>query len=503
MRILIVDDSASIRKIIKNDLCHPDYVICEASCGAEALKAVVEFRPDVITLDVDMPDMSGFEVANFIRASDVKYHLDDSRIQDIPIIFVTSSNSLEERTKGFAVGASDFIMKPFVKGEIATAVKHFSQRGKELNGLTALVVDDSSTALRIVKDNLEQQGITVLTAVDGLEALRYFLNKEDYTIDLIITDYHMPHLNGLELCRTVREKLGNSDIPIIFLTADNENNSTIDIFEAGATDYLVKPFLKEELTARLGIHIRELQLKKEQEKIVRELKIANSLKDEFLAVASHDLRSPLNGILGFSSFILDAPYLKTEERVYAESVVESGQFLLSLINDILDLALLNTEKGDLQFSKIDLRNIIESSILTLNHMASPKKISLLMSNTINNIPLIEGNRNALMRVINNLISNAIKFTNDHGKVTITLEKPLDGYIQIKISDTGIGIPQDKLPYLFDKFTRISKSGTHKEKSTGLGLSITKKLIEKHNGTVTVNSRVGEGTDIMVLLPVAR
>ncbi|MGK0291499.1 MAG: CheY-like chemotaxis protein/two-component sensor histidine kinase [bacterium] len=496
-RILIVDDSPVVRKLIRKDLEKGDLEldIWEASDGPEALVLLSEVKPDLITLDVEMPDLDGYQVCKKIRNL-----TDHPEFAEIPVLFVTSSDTVEERAKGFQAGATDFVTKPFIEGEISNAATKILVPKNELVGITVLVVDDSKTARRHVSSFLHQEGLNVIEAENGKIALHILKHEKD-SIDMVITDLEMPEMNGDELCRNLRQKIGNKELPVIFLTGVSDREAVLEIFKAGATDYIVKPFVKEELFSRLNIHLRNKLLKDELQENIVKLKRASKLKDDFLAIASHDLRSPLNGVLGFAGLLLDNPKFVGEEKEFLEHIETSGKFLLSLINDILDLSRLQSENEDLDLKPLPIYSIVKSCAKTLAHMASPKGIKLSIINRCSkqNFPLIVADKNAIARITNNLLSNAIKFTPKKGFVKIILEV-VDSNLEFTIQDSGIGIPQDKIPFLFDKFTKASQAGTEGEKSIGLGMSITKDLVELQNGNIIVESEVNVGTKFCVQIP---
>lgn len=173
--------------------------------------------------------------------------------------------------------------------------------------------------------------------------------------------------------------------------------------------------------------------------------------------------------------------------------------MLNLINDILDLGRVQSEAHELELKDVSVVEIIESSINTVKHMATPKGIKIDFDNKTGLDPKINADKNALIRIFNNLLSNAIKFTPSDGLVNQKIEL-VDGHLEISVKDSGIGIPEDKIPFLFDKFSKASRVGTSGEKSTGLGLSITKELIERHNGKIVVESEENKGTCFKVILP---
>ncbi|PCI25873.1 MAG: hypothetical protein COB67_10560 [SAR324 cluster bacterium] len=278
MRLLIVDDSMLIRKLIVREVQEGDFETIEAEDGRDALAKIELFRPDLITLDVDMPGMSGFEVCSRIRCGDPEYFKDGSKIAKTPIVFVTSNDSIEMRHSGFESGGTEFITKPFVRGEVNGVIRRILNKGVELKGLTALVVDDSKTARLMVSFPLRQKGVQILEANHGEEALKILEEDKKNQINLVLTDYNMPVMDGVELCEKIRNNLGRKELPIIFLTGLSDRDSIIRLFKVGASDYLTKPFIQEELTARVSVHLRQKQLKDEMARMLQELKKYKSEK---------------------------------------------------------------------------------------------------------------------------------------------------------------------------------------------------------------------------------
>lgn len=500
MKILIVDDSALIRRLIRQEIDEKKYEVYEAHDGLEAVKMVGEIQPDLITMDVDMPKLNGYEAAHKIRTEIKSYSEGDKR--QAPIIFVTASDTIEGRKKGFEVGASDFIVKPFTKGEVSTAVEHLLSDKSRLKGLTALVAEDSKIPRFALERILQSEGINSIIAVDGKEAFDLF-KKHEADIDIVITDFIMPIMNGDELCHKIRTETENRRVPIIFLSAMSEQKSILQIFKAGASDYIIKPFVKEELISRIKVHLETRTLNRKLIGQVHELKRLGKLKDDFLAITSHDLRSPLTGILGFTELLLEDEDLNKKHKEYLKNVIDSGEFLLNLINDILDLGRVQSENHDLVKSTLSVEDIINSTTNTIRHMATPKQINLEVENKCSEQPYILGEKSSLIRIFNNLLSNAIKFTPKNGSVKQRIEQEDENSVTISVIDSGIGIPEDKIPLLFDRFSKISRLGTAGEKSTGLGMSITKELIDSHDATIDVTSEVGKGSCFKVKFPLVK
>ena len=492
MRILVVDDSRMIRQTIRKELEGGGYEVTEARNGLEGLtKLAAPSPPDLVTLDIEMPKMNGFDTCRKLRGerySRFFSHCPDNRM---PVIFVTGNDTMEDRKRGFQLGAADFISKPFPDGAILSAVDKVLQPAQLVQGMTALVVDDSGVARHIVTQYLRREGLTIIQAEDGMEAL-HILRQRAGEIDMVITDLNMPRMDGCQLARSIRGELNLSDLPVIFLTANTDNSELLEVFKAGATDHLVKPFAKEELLARITSHLERNRLNKNLRNMVHELTDLNRMKDNLIAVCSHDLRSPLNGILGFADMLLEKDYLESEDREGLTHIKTSGNVLLGLINDILDLSKAKAEQAELKMDPIALHQVIATSVNSLGQMAAGKSQTIRLQDQCEGAAIM-GNASGLGRVFNNLLSNAIKFTPDNGTIDLTIEPGPWGKVQVKVEDTGIGIPEDKIPYLFDQFTSTSQSGTSGEVGTGLGMSIVKEILEKHGVPIEVESEVGKGT----------
>ncbi|KPA18520.1 multi-sensor hybrid histidine kinase [Candidatus Magnetomorum sp. HK-1] len=319
-------------------------------------------------------------------------------------------------------------------------------------------------------------------------------------IDLVISDFFMPRLTGEDLCKKIRKELELIDLPIIIITAMSDHAELLRLFKAGATDYLIKPFVKEELLARLSVQLERTHLNRRLRDSVNKLKGLNQMKDDLLAVCSHDLRTPLNGIIGFTDLMIEKEYLQCEEKEWLGHIKESGNFLMSLVNDILDLSKIQSDKSQLAMEPILAVSLTQTCISALTHHAAQKNIDITFKDTSVN-GVIYCNKNGLKRVINNLLSNAIKFTPDGGKIDVKVTtKASTKELSISVKDSGIGIPQDQIPYLFDKFTKTSQSGTKGEKGTGLGMSIVKEMIDRHGGKIEVTSEVNKGTCFKISFP---
>lgn len=360
-----------------------------------------------------------------------------------------------------------------------------SEKGRE----EILVVDDIPANIRILGQLLRER-YHIRIATSGEKALAIAASKNPP--DLVLLDIMMPGMDGYEVCRRLKKDVRLSNIPVIFITAKGEVEDETKGLEIGAVDYIVKPFSPSIIMERVKTHLELKRQRDELSQMTLDLTELNHMKDNLLAVCSHDLRSPLNGILGFADLLLEKEYLDPEVGEGLAHIKTSGNVLLGLINDILDLSKVRAEQVELKMEPISLVDVIKTSISALKHLAMGKGQSLHFEDQAGEAAIL-GNASALGRVFNNLLSNAIKFTPAEGSIGITIELGLDGQVWAKVIDTGIGIPQNKIPYLFDQFTQTSQSGTSGEQGTGLGMSIVKEILHKHGVPVEVESEEGKGT----------
>lgn len=232
--------------------------------------------------------------------------------------------------------------------------------------------------------------------------------------------------------------------------------------------------------------------------------LANRAKSEFLANMSHELRTPLNAILGFSEIIRDQRLTNDLDtfRRYATDIFDSGQLLLQLINDILDMAKLESGRVDLEERELDMPAVIASSRRLIERKASEGKVRLAID-IDPGLPLLIGGERALKQIVLNLLSNAVKFTPPDGTASISARVNAKGGIELAVSDTGIGIPTSSLEKLFQPFYQVDAKVSRRYGGTGLGLAITKKLVEAHDGQIAVTSSPNHGTTVTVSFPPAR
>lgn len=274
MKILIIDDSPVTRKIIQKEFAGGDFSLREAVSGEEGLEVLKHFQPNLITMGVAMKGMNGYQLCREIRSTENAHGLKPH--ERTPIIFITSSNKPEEREKGFSAGATDFFLKPFAPGSLQRRALEIGRGSELLRDLTALVVDDSKVTRHMIKHTLTRRGVKVLEAENGVDGLTKIEETPD--LDIIISDYQMPEMDGDEFCKALRKIPGLSNIPVIMLSGQEDKETALKMFKAGATDYISKPLSMDELLARIFVHL-------EIRKLTRKLQFKNAQMEKDLELA--------------------------------------------------------------------------------------------------------------------------------------------------------------------------------------------------------------------------
>ena len=353
-----------------------------------------------------------------------------------------------------------------------------------------LVVDDISKNLQVIGSMLRNEGYHVMPATSGPQALERIRAQAP---DLILLDLMMPEMDGLEVCRRLKADPAFAQIPVIFLTASNEMEHLVNAFAAGAVDYITKPFNAPELLARVRTHV-ELQHARAR---LREM---NDEKNEFMGIVAHDLRNPLNCIQGYSELILEE---SAEARVQepAQRILDTSRRMTEMVRNLLDAN--RIERGEM---KLDLQPIPFSAVLgTVVESYQPRAAAKQQVIGLEcKVPAaadltILADRSLLLQVLENLISNAVKYSPVGTRIDVVLTRASD-VGRCEVRDHGPGLSADDQKKLFGKFARLSAKPTGGEHATGLGLSIVKKMVEAMNGKVWCESQLGQGASFFVQFP---
>lgn len=364
-----------------------------------------------------------------------------------------------------------------------------------------LVVDDIAPNIRLVAGLLSPEGFEISFANSGKKALEQVWAND---FDLILLDIMMPDMDGISVCKAIKENPAKRDIPIIFLTGKTDEISIAAAFDAGGVDYLYKPFNPVELVARVKTH---LELKKARDIISQtnqELQEALTLKNQFLSLASHDLKNPLGAVHGYIKMITrdSETTIGPKSQRFMDSIQGMTQRMLEIISTILDKAALELGKIELKPKLINLMEVLRPLLEVYQSEASHKGQHVNLEQNQSEIWLT-ADRARLAQILDNLLSNAVKYSPLNAEIKVSLaEHKTDSkeLVTIRIQDQGPGFSDEDKAKLFGYFQRLSAQPTGNESSNGIGLALTKQIVELHGGRIWVESEVGAGATFIVELP---
>lgn len=391
----------------------------------------------------------------------------------------------------------------------------------EENKGNILIVDDTPENLQVLSATLCDRGYKVRGVINGKMAIRAARSGSP---DLILLDIKMPEMDGYEVCKQLKADPKTSEIPVVFISALDEVLDKLTAFQVGGVDYVTKPFHVAEVLARIEHQLTIQRLKKQliernkelQEEIIERKKAeeaagaASLAKSQFVANMSHELRTPLNAILGFTQVMSRDSLLSQENLENLRIINRSGQHLLELINDVLDLSKIEAGIIGLDERSFDLYQLLDTLEEMFQIKAETKKMQLRFFVEANVPQYIKTDEKKLRVCLINLLGNAMKFTHDGGRIWLrvsvesnqaqpaesenypnsTSAEPL--LIFFEVEDTGIGIATAEIDTLFDAFVQ-TPAGRKVADGTGLGLTITKKYVQIMGGDIWVKSILGEGT----------
>ena len=369
--------------------------------------------------------------------------------------------------------------------------------------VSVLVVDDSEMNVDLLENMLEHYNYTTYTTVRGSEAIKIAQTKLP---EIILLDINMPGMDGYEVCRQLKADERTADIPVIFISALDDTDNIIEGFDVGGVDYITKPFKYREVIARIQTQVTLLRQKRQIEEMrqreTQHFESMDKLRRQFIGSATHDLKNPLFVISGYADMLEMSPEVKDSDHLVAfvHSIQRGVDKMSDLVHDILDLLQLETGVT-LKKSKIDFTTFLEESIKDMRVRAKEKNVSLTLHKP-DEIASINIDRQRFSRVIDNLVSNAIKFTSE-GAITVRVSTVEESTVCIEVTDTGIGLNQEQINRLFNRFEQADSSTTRKYGGTGLGLSISKQLVELMHGHISVVSEPKQGSTFKVILPLQK
>lgn len=486
--ILVIDDEQIMRDGASRILSKNGWGVITAMNGQQGLE-VIQSRTqeiDVILLDLMMPGMSGMEVLDHIRAID----------PNLLVIVITGYATVESAVEAMKKGAYDFIPKPFTPDQLRIVVRRalekrtlqkeaeFLRRERE-RSLRDIATEKSKikTIINCMGDGVlvcDSEGYIVLT---NPAACRMLKLSESCLVGNLISQVNLDP----ELSKTIEDSLKSVGLSYTSVSQELSIGESREIFLRAHTAPV-----KDDQGETIGA-VTVLQ-------DISHLKELDKMKSEFIAMVTHELRAPISAVEQQLSVILNrmAGDISEKQEKLLLRAKERTKGLLALIKDLLDLSKIEAGRMVQYKEPLSLQEVIQKVIDLMKAEADHKKIDLQFP-VPSQDPIVLADRTSMEGIFTNLISNAIKYTPEGGRVVVTLTEE-GGFAKATVSDTGIGIKKEDLPRIFDKFYRVKSIETRQIVGTGLGLSIVKSIVDAHLGSISVESEEGGGTTFTVILP---
>ncbi len=528
-KILVVDDEQGMRDMLSYELSGQGYDVITAPDGESALKKVKEEKPGICILDMKMPGLGGNELLEKIKKID----------PDIEVIMATAYSTVENTVESLRRGAFDYLRKPFDIDYMVSTIERAAERRRLKE--TVAVYDLSRVVFSTLDmDELLERIVGVIIKVTGADdasvmlmdpggklyiAASKTLNEsvrdetriaigESISGKAAETGRGFILVNGLENDDRFKNIKGREEIKSAIVVPLKEEDRLIGVLNVNRIN-IEEVFSERDLRkitvfaslAALAVRNAGLhgKLKEAQDELMKhrdhledlvkertvEVEAANQAKTDFLSNMSHELRTPLNSIIGFSEVLYEETYggLNKKQKEYLDDVVSSGRHLLSLVNDILDLAKVESGRTTLSLSEFQLKQCIEESIDMIRGESVKRGISFELKIRDAADPII-ADEMKIKQVMYNLLSNAVKFSPDKGKITVRVKKE-NKETEVSVTDTGIGILKENFEKVFKEFIQLESPLSKKYEGTGLGLPLCRKFIDLHGGRIWAQSD-GEG-----------
>ena len=483
IKILVVDDEKVIRDGCHRILTGKGYEAATVENGQQAMDLLSREIVDLILLDLKMPVMSGEEVLEKTR----------STYPDIPVIIITGHGTIDTAVECMKNGAYDFITKPFQIDQFLLTINRAAER-RILERKARLFEEEK---LRNLYDlNLEKSRLKTM-----INCMANGIMVTNRSLEVVL---HNPALMRL------LEISGEIENPISISQVIKNDSLINTLKQIQCGEFSRDGFISQEIEAGKNVlrAISAPALGPDNDVVgtvtvledITAFKQLDEMKSDFVNMVAHELRSPLVSIRQQNSVLLEgiAGPLQEKQLDLLGRGIKKIDSLLKLINDLLDIAKIEAGKAVRYQVPIDIGQVIEEMVALMEPRAKKQDINL--SYSCKDLKPVKADPKSIQEIFNNLITNAINYSPDTGQILVSAQG-LGEYIEIKVMDTGVGIPPEELPKIFDKFYRVKHPKTRQVMGTGLGLSIVKGVVEAHHGTIDVESTPDKGTTFRILLPV--
>ena len=493
--VLNVDDTLASLYARTRILRQAGFTVVEASSGSDALRLVREQMPQLVLLDVNLPDMSGIEVGRRIKS--------DPATRSIPIIQISATHiTPEDQVAGLEAGAEIYLTEPLQPQELVTSVRvllrlHSTERG---------LLQSEARWRSFIESNIV--GVAILENDVFIEANDAFLRLLGYTREHLerhrLTWRNITPPENLERSeQALAELRAHGTIAPIEMEYSRKDGERVWVTVGAAT---LGDSVNRWMCFALDITERKRAAADREAAFQREhaartqAEEATRLKDEFLANLSHELRTPMNAIIGWTHLLRSGRLEETQRTRALESIDRAARSQAQLIEDLLDVSRIISGKLHLRLQPVEVDAVADAAVESQRPSAQAKGVHL----TLQRSPglTVIGDSGRLQQVILNLISNAVKFTMSGGRIDVIVDRDGDA-ARIRVRDTGEGIAQEFLPYVFDRFRQADGTSTRRHMGLGLGLAIVRHVVELHGGSAHAWSEgVGHGATFTVRLPLA-
>ncbi len=516
-KILVVDDEASVLLTTEAILKQEGYDVDAVETGAAALGAIRTRHYDLVLTDLKMPHVDGLAVLAEVR----------KRSPNTVTVMMTGYGSLDSALEAVQLGAYEYLLKPIEVADLKLAVRRSLERKRfsEIDTLyrisrTVANSQDADAVLSQVCEaaqtvlSLEQVCLVRLDRQIKTEACPQNL-RAVFELTGVVQRLQSGEVISSDNDSAVASWARSAGLGALALVPGLANQRLVCVlcasngakgyeFHASARRFLQALADKTAMTLENASLISELrENNRELAAANQKLKELDKLKSQFLSVATHELRTPLSIILGYNSMIAESlgeRLSKEERKIFRESVAACKR-LIRLVNSMLDIAQIESGKMKMNFAPVDVRPLISGVIALFQHEARAKNINLKME-LPSRLPRLAVDAERIEQVLVNLLGNAVKFTEAGGNITLALRQRSDlNAVEITVSDTGIGISAEQQATIFDEFAQIARQNSRRHREgSGLGLAIAKRIVEAHEGTLSVTSKPGKGSSFCFTIP---
>jgi signal transduction histidine kinase len=435
------------------------------------------------------------------------------------VYIIAECNDVKIRLASLQAGITDFFNKSIKAKNIIQTLDNF--KSDSITSYRVLIIDDDDVSLMLYSELLQIAGLQVKSISNPLQGLSVL---NEFKPDILILDIHMPNCSGIDLAQIIRQDINWDMMPILYLTVEHNSNIQLEAISLNGDGYFLKTMsetqqfltivLSKAKRARHFINLNK-QIKQHQAELIKakeEAVKANKAKSKFLSCMSHELRTPMNAILGFGQLIKMEQESKmgpSKEIEDIDEVLGAARHLIELINEILDLSKIEAGHIELSNETILLSKVMYEAVQMIHPLAKKRDIEIIFQRNGVDIDFdsmyyefnhtIQSDYSRLKQVLLNLMSNAVKYNCHQGKIIINCKHNDNGQIKISISDTGQGLNQEQQSELFQPFNRLGAERTEIE-GTGIGLMISKQIINMMGGMIGVESQPGHGSTFWFTLP---